>query len=396
MDVIQARYDVLEQLVRKLEDQADRMESLQQALAKMSADLEDEWEGQGATAFFSELGADVLPRVGRAGEALRLCAQSMTQAAEIMRDAEVRSANLFYTGTYDGSADTGITNCKPISPDNPIHPQNEAGPNPRALPKDWRIRLKRNGDEVEMTILDGSGREVVLPEGVSSRDFLAATRSAIPFGAGALDLTKEIAAGNWKRIVDNTRGITYLRSRHGWQKFANRLGPITLMVGALPMVFDGIQLLDGSTAHIETTSIATLPDGTEFVMDRRVDEDANFVQSAGGFAGSLGGAKLGAAGGAAAGALLGPMGAVVGGVVGTIAGGLLGGEVIGYVARNFYDRFLDKDRDNPEYPKTDYVIENGVMQPTGANSGRIDIGRLLRGNGEVTLRFDGGQYIVAK
>ncbi|GEM_PF-2093518 len=405
-NILLVDYDFLDRAITRLVHQTDALEALHQRIASVSADLDDGWDGVAAAAFQSELSAGVLPVVQRMSQALTVCAWSIRDAIDTYGDAERRAGDLFKSGSYAEPEGSGITSVHSIAIDEPGHPLNPATPANRMLPPGWSLAITRSGDQTDLVLRDQNGAIVPMPAGTHTSDFLTGLRTVLGRGIGlagenvseTIDTFKDLAAGNYQQVIDTTRGIEYMRSFKGWQKFADRLGVIGALVNGAQIIYDGIQLLDGNLEHIETTSLMTLPDGTQIVYDKVIDEDGKLLADSAGILGGWAGAKGGAALGGAVGALVGPLGAVIGVVVGGIGGGLGLGYLAEKLVKDNYDGSkIDVDTKRTQlYPQTDLVITNGTLIDTGAGSRRIDIGRLLQGDGSVTLKAQGTEIVIER
>jgi WXG100 family type VII secretion target len=95
-DIIQARYEDLDEVARRFVQQSQLTADLRSRVDRAAQALEHGgWEGCGSTAFFAELNTVILPALQRLSQVLEE-AQAVTLAAsEIMRHAEADAAALF-------------------------------------------------------------------------------------------------------------------------------------------------------------------------------------------------------------------------------------------------------------------------------------------------------------
>lgn len=69
-DVIQAKYDLLDQIAARFGQQADTSAQVHSRLRQSARSLQEGWEGRGSVAFLCEMNRDVLPAVQRLTAAL--------------------------------------------------------------------------------------------------------------------------------------------------------------------------------------------------------------------------------------------------------------------------------------------------------------------------------------
>ena len=95
-DIIQARYDQLEAIARRFGQQARVQVTVDQSVQRGVQALQDGgWEGRGATAFFQEMNAQVLPAMKRLTTALQEGNRVTLQIANVMKEAEEEAARPF-------------------------------------------------------------------------------------------------------------------------------------------------------------------------------------------------------------------------------------------------------------------------------------------------------------
>lgn len=86
---IRADYDQLDQVANRFLNQAQTIQQMLQTVQNSMGNLEGEWIGQGAEAFFSEMQGEVMPASQRlqqaldeAGRITKFIAQTLQQADE--------------------------------------------------------------------------------------------------------------------------------------------------------------------------------------------------------------------------------------------------------------------------------------------------------------------------
>src|SRR5690348_10058971 len=86
---VRADYQSLQQVASSFGSQADAARtSIQQLQRQMDVLQGGDWVGQGATAFYQEMGDSVMPTLKRLADALSSAQQSVTQISQIMQQAE--------------------------------------------------------------------------------------------------------------------------------------------------------------------------------------------------------------------------------------------------------------------------------------------------------------------
>ncbi len=92
---IRADYDALKQVAASFGGQAQATRQTLQALQRQVEVLQGgDWIGQGATAFYQEMGDQVMPTIQRLAGALESAQQSVSQISQIMQQAEADAANV--------------------------------------------------------------------------------------------------------------------------------------------------------------------------------------------------------------------------------------------------------------------------------------------------------------
>jgi len=104
---IRADYDALKDVAARFRGQA---QAAQQTLQKLSSQMDvlqgGDWVGQGATAFYQEMGGQVMPTMKRLAGALETAAQSTLQISQAMQQAEAEAARVL-RGPGGGSGGLG-------------------------------------------------------------------------------------------------------------------------------------------------------------------------------------------------------------------------------------------------------------------------------------------------
>jgi WXG100 family type VII secretion target len=92
---IRIDYEQLQAVTRRFGDQAQAMRLTLQGLQKRKSMLQDgDWLGQGASAFYSEMDASVLPTFQRLAQALEAAASQTLQISAVMQAAEDQAARV--------------------------------------------------------------------------------------------------------------------------------------------------------------------------------------------------------------------------------------------------------------------------------------------------------------
>ncbi|HEY1012071.1 MAG TPA: WXG100 family type VII secretion target, partial [Herpetosiphonaceae bacterium] len=106
--LVQAEYDELEALAQRFGVRAERIDALREQLQTAMAPLQQGgWIGEGSEAFFSEMGADLLPGAARLTEALGAAQAATLQCSAILRAAEEEAAALFRNWAIDDKVKAG-------------------------------------------------------------------------------------------------------------------------------------------------------------------------------------------------------------------------------------------------------------------------------------------------
>src|SRR5579859_8239245 len=93
---VRADYDSLKQLAASFGGQAQAArQTIQSLQGQMDVLQGGDWIGQGATAFYQEMGGSVMPTLKRLAGALESAQQSTLQISQIMQQAEAEAARVF-------------------------------------------------------------------------------------------------------------------------------------------------------------------------------------------------------------------------------------------------------------------------------------------------------------
>jgi len=94
-DLIEADYDVLEQVSRRFSQQGDEIQQMLQNIRNRMGQLQNSWEGRGSQAFFAEMQDEVVPGIDRLRHALEDAGNVTKQVAETLSQAEEEAGNSF-------------------------------------------------------------------------------------------------------------------------------------------------------------------------------------------------------------------------------------------------------------------------------------------------------------
>ena len=102
-DIIQAQYDVLANVARRFEGQAQANNELTKRLRQAMLLLQGGgWQGRGSTAFFREMDGEVLPAMQRLAAAMDQAGSVTYDIARVIRQAEEEAARPFCSGGAAG------------------------------------------------------------------------------------------------------------------------------------------------------------------------------------------------------------------------------------------------------------------------------------------------------
>lgn len=114
-DVIQAKYDLLDQIAARFGQEADASGQVHSRLRQSASSLRAGWEGRGSAAFFGEMNSEVLPAMHRLGAALQQAQTVTRQIAQVLRTAEEEAARPFRGPGAAGGAPQAGTPGQPVS-----------------------------------------------------------------------------------------------------------------------------------------------------------------------------------------------------------------------------------------------------------------------------------------
>jgi WXG100 family type VII secretion target len=86
---VEAKYDELEQLANRFMQACNNCQQMMQEVQSHVSGLQgDNWVGQGANAFYNEMGDLVFPAMRKLIDALQTAAQTSRQVAQVLHEAE--------------------------------------------------------------------------------------------------------------------------------------------------------------------------------------------------------------------------------------------------------------------------------------------------------------------
>lgn len=106
-DIIQAKYEALEQVAARFERQAQASEQLRANVARSMDQLQSGWLGLGSEAFFDEMERLVMPALGRLIQALNEANHVTKQITTVLKNADEDAASPFKNGDNGGSSLNG-------------------------------------------------------------------------------------------------------------------------------------------------------------------------------------------------------------------------------------------------------------------------------------------------
>ena len=95
MDVIQADYEMLEQVSAKFVQQSDTAQQMLQDVNNRMQALDGEWMGEGSVAFFAEMNDLIIPSIQRLVDSLTEAGEVTNRIAQTCADAEEEARNSF-------------------------------------------------------------------------------------------------------------------------------------------------------------------------------------------------------------------------------------------------------------------------------------------------------------
>lgn len=94
-DLLEADYDVLEQVSRRFTQQGDEIQQTLQTIRSHMNQLQNSWQGRGSEAFFAEMQDEVVPATERLRNALEEAGTVVKQISETLSQAEEDAGNSF-------------------------------------------------------------------------------------------------------------------------------------------------------------------------------------------------------------------------------------------------------------------------------------------------------------
>lgn len=94
-DLLEADYDILEQVARRFSQQSDEIQQTFQNIRNHMNQLQNSWEGRGSQAFFAEMQEEVVPAINRLHQALDDAGTITKKVAETLNQAEEEAGNSF-------------------------------------------------------------------------------------------------------------------------------------------------------------------------------------------------------------------------------------------------------------------------------------------------------------
>ena len=264
------------------------------------------------------------------------------------------------------------------------------------LPEGWVLRIERRNDHYTLTLMDENGQALDLPEGVSAADALLTFRDAVRAGKPLSQVASQVAGGTHdflESTIIARSSDEFVTGLTGSVNKGLRVAKgVDIFLDGVIIGADLVRLAQGDDMHFVTFELATLPDGTQIVIDTVIDEHEQFWGDVGSTAGSGIGAAGGAKGGCAVGgAVGGPIGCGAGGIIGGIFGGWLGGEVGEDIGTAIYGiEPAEWPEDAPE-SLVSLSMEGGTVTEGGD---RIDLNRLLAEDGSVNIQMIDGELVL--
>jgi len=91
----QAQYGQLRQIAQKYQQMADQVDQMKSQITGGVENLQQSWEGKGASAFFGEMNDLVFPGIDKLKNAMEQAAQVTAQVGQAIRQAEEDAKNQF-------------------------------------------------------------------------------------------------------------------------------------------------------------------------------------------------------------------------------------------------------------------------------------------------------------
>jgi WXG100 family type VII secretion target len=182
-NIIQADYDILETIAGRFAQQSEVSQTMHDAVRRSMQALQNGgWEGEGASAFFTEMEGDVFPAVTRLTGALSEAQRVTLQVKGILEAAEVEAARPFQSAQEPRIilADTSIVQPKFVFASEELNTSNGQvlGAETTTETASWRSNLQKekeinqkivdlkNGLPDDSTIADIDGRLTTIDEDI--------------------------------------------------------------------------------------------------------------------------------------------------------------------------------------------------------------------------------------
>ncbi len=258
----------------------------------------------------------------------------------------------------------------------------------------WIIR--RKDGKTSYFYRDRDGNEYPLPEGFTPEQGL---QMLDKFGDYVLGGLKDVYDLKLQHVRASERAGEYMRHFAGWSDISKSLKWAGYSLDAGLITYAGYRWAVGENGdYYESADIGKLNNGTQIVYDRYVTRDAD--EDFFGGLGSVGGGLLAA--GAAAYIFGAPVTVPATIAVGafTFVAGLIGGNLGEQGAKSLWRATFDYDPAPPVIPTTDLRftpegVEGRAAYQSIAGGGRIDLERLIEGDGEVVFQRDAKGHLVA-
>lgn len=108
-DIIQVQYEKLQDIAQQFGKQAEAIAALNQKVQNQAENLQNQWIGQGSTAFFQEIESVIYPAGNRLTDALAEAQRVTLDICAVMQQAEEEAAAPFRGGALNGSEASGTT-----------------------------------------------------------------------------------------------------------------------------------------------------------------------------------------------------------------------------------------------------------------------------------------------
>lgn len=263
---------------------------------------------------------------------------------------------------------------------------------PTFLAAGGTLVIRRTASDTSIWYRSPNGKEYPLSDEASVEDALA----QIEKQGELADAGKEFFNMKLQHVSASHRARAYVRRFPGWADLSDVAGKTGVLIESGLIGYAGYRwAMRENGDYYQTTEYGRLANNMQIVQDVYVERDADED-----FVGNIGGAGGATLGGIAAGAvalyLVGapvtvPTSILLGAatIAGTLAGGYLGEQG----AIHTWRATLNYEPDPQPAPSTDlrftaHGVEGRATTQSIAEGGRIDLSRLLDGDGEVTLQRD--------